>query len=204
MRKELCLLREREYWSRLDDAALMGHLAAGDMASLGELYMRYLPLVKSAIARFAADLDGERRDDLCHDVFVTLSETAWKYEEKTRFKAWLYGIAVRKARNASQTSWLRKKIRGRMRDEYRALAPVVVPADFAVRRDEVSAALGNLPTIQRDVLLLHVEGFTGEEIAKMLSIRTKTVWTRLHRARRAMMADNRAHPTAPRLVRSES
>lgn len=195
------MLREREYWSKRDDAALMRHLAAGDMAPLGELYMRYVALVKSAIARFASGLETARRDDLCHDVFVTLAETAWKYKEQTRFKAWLYGIAVRKARTASRTAWLRQKIRGRMMAEKRTLAPVVVPADFTVRKNEIGAALDRLPEAQRDVLLLHVEGFTGEEIANMLAIRKKTVWTRLHRARKALLENDRRQSVPNRMVR---
>ena len=48
----------------------------------------------------------------------------------------------------------------------------------------VQKALSRLSPKYRDVLILHaVEGFSGEEIAEILSIRPKTVWSRLHRAR---------------------
>lgn len=55
-------------------------------------------------------------------------------------------------------------------------------------RDSVQRGLDRLSTGQREVLFLHaVEGFTGEEIARLLGIRPKTVWTRLHRARAQMI-----------------
>ena len=54
-------------------------------------------------------------------------------------------------------------------------------------RVEVKRALAILPEPQREVLLLHVvENFSGDEIAEALGISPKTVWTRLHRARKSM------------------
>ena len=60
------------------------------------------------------------------------------------------------------------------------------PERAVATREEVWRALSMLPESQREVLLLHVEGFSGDEISGMLDIRPKTVWTRLHRARRAL------------------
>ncbi len=55
------------------------------------------------------------------------------------------------------------------------------------QRRQVEVALRALSDEQRLVILMHVvEGMGAPDIAAALGIRTKTVWTRLHRARVAM------------------
>jgi RNA polymerase sigma-70 factor, ECF subfamily len=55
-------------------------------------------------------------------------------------------------------------------------------------RESLMQSLDKLSKGQREVLGLNaVEGFSGEEIARILGIRPKTVWTRLHRARAQMV-----------------
>jgi RNA polymerase sigma-70 factor (ECF subfamily) len=141
------------------------------------------------IRRFAQEISADEADELGQEVFLALARSAGRYQPGRRLKAWLAGIAVNKARGWQRTTWIRRNLlRRHHRDELGIFAVRgSSPEQEAERRDELRHALARLPAAQRDVLLLSVvEGFTGEEVATILGIRPKTVWTRLHRARRAM------------------
>jgi len=183
----------------LSDARAMADLARGRMEALGELFTRHGAMVRRALKRLAPEISRAELEELGQEVFLTLSDTAARYEEQTRLRAWLYGIAVRKAKSWRRTTWLRRKLLGQHGGTSPGTSPGAAssPEREVAMRQEATRVLNRLPREQRDVLLLHaVEGFTGEEIAEILGIRPKTVWTRLHRARRAALAIRAEQGTA--------
>jgi RNA polymerase sigma-70 factor (ECF subfamily) len=175
--------------SRPDDDRLMAILATGEMYPLAELYARHGRAVRMTIRRFAPEISEAEAEELGQDVFLALAKTAGRYKGGDRLKPWLAGIAVNKARGWRRATWVRHNLlRRHHRDAVGIFAVKGSEPDTEVeQREELRLALARLPAAQREVLLLSVvEGFTGEEIAEILGIRPKTVWTRLHRARRAM------------------
>ncbi|MCP4675070.1 MAG: RNA polymerase sigma factor [Deltaproteobacteria bacterium] len=178
----------KEILDSLSDEELMRRLGSGEEESLRVLYVRHGGFVSQVLHRIAPELGEGEREELRQDVFLVLSDTAPRYEERQRFKAWLYGIAARKARHLRQATGLRRRLLRERRSETVGMAPTegISPERTVADREEVSRALSVLSESQREVLLLHVEGFSGDEIAGMLDIRPKTVWTRLHRARQAL------------------
>ncbi len=169
----------------------MERLAAGDAEPLGELFLRYGAMVHSVLRRYAAGLAPAEIEDLAQEVFLTLFESAPRYRESGKMRSWLCGIAVRKARSGRRRNWLRDNLLRRFGGGRAGTAamPESSVESQAGARVEVRRALAALPKAQREVLLLHVvENLSGEEIAEALGISPKTVWTRLHRARRAMKA----------------
>jgi RNA polymerase sigma-70 factor (ECF subfamily) len=172
------------------DEELVSRLATGDMAALGALYTRHKGMVCTALRRFAPQSAPADVEELVQDVFLALPDAATRYEERTRFKAWLFGIAVRKARSFRRKAWFRRTSGGAPAEQ-RDRGPG--PDQQAERRELASSLLAGLPGGQREVLVLHaVEGFDGEEIAQILGISPGTVWTRLHRARRAVLESKQA------------
>jgi RNA polymerase sigma-70 factor (ECF subfamily) len=172
-----------------DDDRLMAVLATGEMYPLAELYTRYGKAVRSTIRRFAPEISAAEAEELGQDVFLALAKSAGRYQGGNRLRAWLAGIAVNKAQGWRRTTWLRRRLLKRHHRDGVGIFAVqdAAPDTEAEHREELRQALARLPAAQREVLLLSVvEGFTGEEIARILGIRPKTVWTRLHRARRAM------------------
>jgi RNA polymerase sigma-70 factor (ECF subfamily) len=192
--------------AQIADERLMARLAAGELEALGELYRRHGPLVRSAITRYAPEISAAELDELVQEVFLTVSDTAARYQEQQRCKAWLYGIAVRKARSWQRTTWLRRRLLKGQRGEPVALArPSGGSPERAVAlRELVERTLSRLNPGQRQVLLLHaVEGFTGEEIAGILGVRPETVWTRLHRARKAVLDSEETRAALAALVEGD-
>lgn len=179
-----------ELRSDLSDGELMNRLGRGDSHALGEIYQRYVGVVRTALTRSAPELPRAQREELTQDVFVALLEQARRYRDEERLRAFLYGISVRKARMWRRQTWLRQHLLLRHQDLPVGMAarPQGGQVESLAARQDVMQALSHLPEAQREVLLLHAEGFSGEEIADQLHIRPKTVWTRLHRARVALVA----------------
>ncbi len=173
-----------------DDEQLMAVLATGEMYPLARLYTRHGGMVRAAIHRHAPEISVAEAEEVGQDVFLALARSAGRYRKSGRFKAWLFGIAVNKTRSWRRSTWVRRNLlRRHHRDPVGIFAvEEASPVVDMENRDELCHALEKLPEAQRDVLLLHaIDGFTGEEIARILGIRPKTVWTRLHRARKTMV-----------------
>jgi RNA polymerase sigma-70 factor (ECF subfamily) len=182
----------KTYWSELTDEQLMRILASGHAEPLGELYIRHSAMVKDAMMRFCPEISIAEAEEMVQDVFLVLNRKAPKYREQMKFKAWLYGIAVKTVSSWRRTYWLRRKLLDRHDNKHVGIAVRNTrnPAHDMEVRDTLTQGLEKLTAGQRDVLFLHaVEGFTGEEIARILGIRPKTVWTRLHRARQRMLEE---------------
>lgn len=172
------------------DEALIRSLAEGDMTALRTLYIRHGAMVEKSIRRFAPESTENDWDELIQDVFLALKDSAKHYSEQDRFSAWLYGIAVKKARNWQRSTWVRRKLLGQHHGVPVGLAHTGnrSPEHMVSLREQLEQVLNLLPKNQRDVLILHeIEGFKADEIAKILGIRANAVWTRLHRARQKLL-----------------
>lgn len=125
---------------------------------------------------------GER--DAAEDLVQETMLAAWRgfrqFRSGTNARAWLFRILI----NAVHS-------RGR---KLRAM-PVTAPIteyDFPVEAGvltgmEIAQALDELPSEQKEVLLLGVvEGFTSQEMAGILSIPIGTVMSRMSRGRQAL------------------
>jgi RNA polymerase sigma-70 factor (ECF subfamily) len=141
-----------------------------------------------AIHRWCVSRAGPAGEDLAAETFRVA------FDERARFdpryddaRPWLYGIA---------TNLLRRHFR---RSARREGAHTVREADFtddALGRVEaralgpaLAAALRDLPSLDRDALLLHVwADLTYTEIARATGIPVGTVRSRIHRARTRLRA----------------
>lgn len=181
------------------DAALAGRAARGDVAAFGTLVERYQRPMAALVARMTDNTDDV--DDIVQELFVR----AWKglpnFRGEAQFSTWLYRIAVNtaikhrsKARNNSSLSLSAEDMTG-------GLESLQAPADAAPsqggdpyraaqrrERDEaVRQAVLSLPEKQRVVVVLHYfEGYSCEEISKMVGCSLGTVWSRLHYACKRM------------------
>jgi len=170
----------------LSNDELMRKLSDEDISALGELFYRHGAMVRHALARFSPELSETEKDDLVQDVFLSLYKSASRYEERAAFKSWLYKIAVNVSRRWRRDTWLRRRVLSHKQAKINTSAVGITstPEDRCDARAQVQKALAGLSEKQREITLLHMEGFSGQEIAMMLGIKINAVWTRLHRARR--------------------
>jgi RNA polymerase sigma-70 factor (ECF subfamily) len=132
-------------------------------------------------------------NDLVQETFLKAYRFIDKYEEGTNAKAWLFKIL----KNAFINDYRKKSKRPRTTDYEDAVAyhegdddRITGYMDLrdeifqAMMGDEVTMAINALPIDFRTVILLcDIEGFTYEEISKIIDVPIGTVRSRLFRAR---------------------
>jgi RNA polymerase sigma factor (sigma-70 family) len=165
------------------DDALMARLKMGDTGALAELYRRHRGVVNAVVCRQVPGLGSGDAEDLCHEVFLELKGLASKYQSGRSLKAWLCGIALKKAWRRSRGQWLRMRLLAGL-----SAAPKAAPAHERVDAAlEVDRLLGQLPPDLREVVVLClVEQLETAEVAQALGLSVNAVWTRLHRARKLL------------------
>ena len=142
----------------LADEALLRRVHAGDLSALETLYRTYESVIFS-LARRLCGSDAEA-DDVLQDTFVEVGRSLSRFRGEGPLSGWLKRICVSKALM-------------RMRRNDRFLEPAAAEEGgrqpFEGRRD-LESALARISPITRVVLWLHdVEGYTHEEIAKLLN-----------------------------------
>lgn len=150
---------------------------AGDPDGLAALYDRHAAdLYRTAYRLSGSSADAE---DIVHDLFVGLPEALKRYEERGNIAAWLTRVVVRLALMRSRS------------DRRRRLAPILEAdnvassgrTDAQLDHAEAHAAVMSLPPGLRVVFTLkQVEGFSHEEIGRMLGISVGASRVRLTRA----------------------
>jgi len=180
------------------DEALMRAYGGGDAAAFEALYARH----KGATYRYFlrhSDGDTATADELHQDLWLRVIDARSRYEVQARFSTWLYTLA-----------------RHRLIDHWRARRPALAMAsldddgvleqveeylvDSGGRADDLLqatidaedqrrliAALAEVPPLQRDAFLLHVEaGLSLDQIAGLTSASLETVKSRLRYAYRRL------------------
>jgi len=125
---------------------------------------------------------AEVAEDLHQETWIAAARHAPRLAADTDLAAWLFTIARNK-----HTSWRRWSV-VRLRRES-TFDPDQAPApDRAVEtRRDLERALGALPAIHREVLLLvGVEGLETAQVAAVLGLSSEAVRQRLSRARAAL------------------
>ncbi|MFN4145631.1 MAG: sigma-70 family RNA polymerase sigma factor [Runella sp.] len=143
---------------------------------------------------FRLTMDEDDANDLIQDTYLKAFRFISSFERGTNAKAWLFRIL----KNSFINDY-RKRSKEPSKVDYQEVettynseeaAEVDHTTDLRVESvqdmigDEVANALNSLPVDFRTVIILcDIEGFTYEEMAKILDIPIGTVRSRLHRAR---------------------
>lgn len=147
-----------------------------------------------AVYNFALSLVMYEQDanDLLQDTMMKAFKSIASYQQGTNAKAWLFRIC----KNNFINDYRKKKSRPHTIDyedqkEFNDSKEMVVDLREEIFKDlmsdEAQAAVNALPVDFRMVVLLcDVEGFTYEEMSKILDIPIGTVRSRLHRARKML------------------
>lgn len=160
--------------------------SANTEARFERLYAEHASRVFGLCLRMTGD--RVRATELAQDVFVHIWRKLGRLRDDDRDAGgWVWRVAVNVVRNALRGE-RRRRTRIETVDDPVALAPPPAPSTpLPVRRMDLRTAIATLPDRARTVYLLHdVEGYSHEEIARMLGIAEATVRVQLHRARRQL------------------
>lgn len=154
----------------------------GDNKALDELVALY----SDALVGFALCIvgDADVAEDIAADTFACLVVKRKKFADEVPFKAYLFKIARNKCIDYLRSTWRRC-----YSFDFEQLVAGNSEADVLKReRDRILySALAKLPAHYRDVLhLTYFEGFSIEEIRKIMEMNTKQVYNLLSRAKSSL------------------
>ena len=181
-------------WDRrlgsVTETQLIQRLKDGDHGAAHSLYEVHVDRVFRICYRFAGE--SHLAEDFTQETFVRAFTRIGTFRGQGSFGAWIGSIATTVSLNELRKV---KRFRGReidLDDQLRSgrTASTVEP-DV---RDDLHRAIDGLPEGYRAVFLLHdLEGYTHEEIGKMLGIKAGTSKSQLFRARSQLREDLEVH-----------
>jgi RNA polymerase sigma-70 factor, ECF subfamily len=165
------------------DDALLAQIGAGEVAAWETIIDRHLP----ALSRYAAYVlgDNAQGEDVAQETFIRLMKKAQTWEPNgAGLKSWLFRVArnlcidhKRKKRPEpiENAEFIEDPVDGNATDRRIDIA------------NTVKVALAELPERQQTaIVLVHYEGFSGNEAANLLDISVEAVESLLARARRSL------------------
>jgi RNA polymerase sigma-70 factor (ECF subfamily) len=154
------------------------------------------------IHAFCTARAGAEGEDLAAEAFRVAFARRDRYDLTfADARPWLYGIATNLLRvhfrgAARGASALRRATALRAADDARTGAEPLQQLEAQMLGPQLTAALGGLPAVDRDALLLRAWGeLDYDEIARALDIPIGTVRSRIHRARRSVRGHIAEHQT---------
>ena len=165
----------------------------------------FMPHIDS-MYNFAFRLTNDEDDanDLVQDTYMKAFRFINSFQEGTNAKAWLFRILKnsfindyrKKSKEPSKVDYPEvETVYNSTEDaEFESTSDLRIEAVQDMIGDEVAMALNGLPVDFRTVIILcDIEGFTYEEMAKILDIPIGTVRSRLHRARNLLKEKLRSY-----------
>lgn len=165
----------------MDDQQLIARIRAGDPSAERALYDGHVDRVYRLVFRYVGEPDVA--EDCVQETFIRAFDRLGDFRGDSALGTWLGAIAISTALTALRK---RKRASGReaVWDEAEQLAAPRVPGVEPDLKTRLHEEIDQLPEGYRMVFLLHdVEGYTHQEIGRMLGVQAGTSKAQLFRAR---------------------
>lgn len=168
-----------------DDATLVARVLDGDRGAFEELVRRYTrPAFAVAIGIVKETADAE---DVVQDAFIRALERLEDCRNPEKFGSWFLQIVRNRAHSVRRYLSVRKAAPLDALPLASSRPGPQVEAAMSRLRSDLADAIGELPEVQQNVVILHdLEGWKHREIGEMLDLPTGTVRAHLHHARKAL------------------
>ena len=180
---------------------------SGDKAAFGELVNLYYEMIYAVAYGVLGNHEAAR--DVVQEVFLKAYRQIAKFEGKSKFKTWLYRVAMNAAIDSHRRKHPAESIDPTDVSDEEDTAPSIIvdpglsPRDLAAQTelsDLWKQALKQLSAEHRAVLVLREwDGLSYEEIAETLQLEMGTVMSRLFYARKKL-----AEILGPKLGRKQN
>jgi RNA polymerase sigma-70 factor (ECF subfamily) len=167
-----------KYLANLADRRLVSNfLARRDERAFRDLYHRHTPTLYQLGLRLIG-WNVHEAEEVVQDTWLRAIEALDGFRWESSLRTWLSGIATNRCREL-----YRRRARQSHELVVEQLVQEISPTENFERLD-LEQAIAALPNGYRQVLVLHdVEGYTHEEISRMLEIEVGTSKSQLSRAR---------------------
>lgn len=131
------------------------------------------------ITAFNICKNAEDAKDIVQDTFISYLTSNQKFNDETHIRAWLFRVAINKAKDSNKSFWKRNRVQI---DDYIETLPFENKDD-----SNLFEAVLNLPEKYRIVIhLFYYEDMTIKEISNIVRISESNVKVRLSRARKLL------------------
>jgi RNA polymerase sigma-70 factor (ECF subfamily) len=174
------------------EACVAGLLRQDEQAAsdfVRELYPLVLKIVRSHLPRRASE------EDLCQIVFIKVLSNIGQYSGKVPVEHWVSRIAINACLNALKAESVRPELRwSDLSADQAALLEALAsntdaldPSDDATSRDLVETLLATLkPPDRLLITMLHLEGYSMDDVRKATGWNIATIKVRVYRARQKL------------------
>ena len=162
----------------IEDKLLIWKFKHGSSDALSRIYQKY----KDNLLKVASGLlnDTAAAEDIVHDCFVSLAQSAEKLRINGNLKSYLATSAANRARNFKSAKQ-RRETAG-LNDCSSVARDSKRPEQWIIANERlrlVNAALAQIPYEQREAIILHLQGgMKFKEIAKSQNVSINTVLSR--------------------------
>ena len=165
------------------DHALLARARAGDAAAFEALLaIHYHYIFRIAYRWLGHESDAE---DVTQTVCMRLPEAIRSFDGRAAFTSWLYRVTLNAVRDLQRS----RQRQGRLADAVAVLAEDSRPPEQedALHVADIWRAVRALPEKQRDaVMLVHAEGLSQAEAARIMGCKEVTVAWHIHKARKTL------------------
>lgn len=161
-----------------EDAAVVRQVLAGDQSAYATLVNRYQDTVYSVAYRMCNSHSDAA--DMAQDAFIAAFKKLHQYKPEYAFGQWVIGICANRTRNLFRSRFRRQQTEQRhYQDTYQEQT---TPHRENEHKEAIGEALEHLPLQYRiAVTLRHIEGYSYEEMARMLRIGVSAAKMRVKR-----------------------
>jgi RNA polymerase sigma-70 factor (ECF subfamily) len=162
-----------------DESLTQAVVSDGDEKAFRTLYRRHTPRLYQFTLRILAGREQDA-EDVVQETWIRATEQLDRFRWQSGLGTWLASIALNLCRalfRRQDEKWLE------LREDF----AMPVSRAESLQSIDLETALSKLPAGYRTVVVLHdVEGFTHEEIGRLLEVSANTSKSQLFHARRAL------------------
>ena len=128
--------------------------------------------------------DAAAAEDIAQEAFLRAYRNLHRFRGDAKLSTWFYRILVNEVKRYQRWRWVRQRRAGELVEE--PLDPRPLAGDPALRQ-RVQRAMASLSHGQREAfVLVHLEGFSVQEVAELTGRADGTIKSHLHRALRRL------------------
>lgn len=167
------------FTNKTDQELVQRYIRRRDERSFRELYRRHSPAMYVLALRLTnREADAE---DALQDAWIRACRSLAEFQWRSSLRTWLTGILINCVRE------LKRKHERRAEEQITDHFPLAGTVES--QELNLENVIGSLPNGYRQILVLHdVEGYTHEEIGRLLDINVGTSKSQLHHARKVIKA----------------
>ena len=144
-------------------------MSSGLKNKFTELYHSYHPMVKQICLGFVRG-DEDQANDISQDVFINVWNGLGNFRSKSGYKTWIYRITVNSCLNHIR------------REKTKEMPPQSqMMDDDASMYDKLYEAIGDLPELDRLLIMMFLDGLSHQEISEVTGLSSTNIRVKIHR-----------------------